>query len=176
MTFCHTLQIHCSYHSKIKSVLWSWRQSILMNLTNAGSPSHGTSCTHYWRNWIGGVFSNHSTYHKYYRSTNTLVDYFRWTFITFLHYNCTIILIHQHSMDSSHHHPHSTPKLVAFFEACKSPGSSDVLGCKGAARHRQQLCDYCTSAKHPHCLHLQSGTCHTGHQQHFDLIGSSHFL
>ena len=63
-----------------------------------------------------------------------------------------------HSMDSSHHHPHSSPKLVAFFKACKSPGSSDVLGCKETARHRQHLCDYCTSAKHPHCPHLQSGT------------------
>ena len=112
MTFCHTLQIHYSYHSKIKSVLWTWRQSILMNLTNAGSPSHGTLCTHYWRSWKGGVFLNHSNSHKYYRSTNTLVDYFRYTFITFLHYNHTIILIHQHSMDSSHHHPHSTPKLL----------------------------------------------------------------
>ena len=58
-------------------VSWNWRQSILINLTNAGSPWHGTSHTHYWRNWKGGVFPNPSTYHKYYRSTNTLVDYFR---------------------------------------------------------------------------------------------------
>jgi hypothetical protein len=90
----------------------------------------------------------------------------------FLH-SCTTIkchdsISHYHSMDSSHHHPHSSPKLVAFFKAHKSPGSSNVLGCKEAARHRQQLCDYCTSAKHPHCPHLQSGTCHTCPQQ--DLI------
>ena len=39
-----------------------------------------------------------------------------------------------HSMDSSHHHPHSTPKLLVFFKACKSPGSCDVLGCKEIAR------------------------------------------
>ena len=103
--------------------------------------------------------------------SKTLVDYFRYTFLTFLHYNCTIILIHQHSMDSSHHHPHSTPKLVAFFKAHKSPGNSDVLGCKEAARHRQQLCDYCTFAKLPHCLHhLQSGKCCFCPQQDFDLI------
>ena len=79
-------------------------------------------------------------------------------------------------MDSSHHHPHSTPKLLAFFKACKSPGNSDVLECKGAGMHRQQLCDFCTSAKHPHCPNLQSGTCHTCHQQDFDLINSSHYL
>ena len=64
--------------------------------------------------------------------------------------------------------------LLSSFKACKSPGSSDVLGCKEAARHRQQLCDYCTSAKHTHCPHLQSGTCHTCHQQ--DLIEYSHYL
>ena len=71
-------------------------------------------------------------------------------------------------MDSSHHHPHSTPELLAFFKACKSPGSSDVLGCKEAERHRQLLCDYCTSAKPPHCQHLQSRKCHICPQQ--DLI------
>ena len=37
-------------------------------------------------------------------------------------------------MDSSHHHLHSSPKLLAFFKACKSPDNSDVLGCKEAAR------------------------------------------
>ena len=51
MTFCHTLQIHNGYLSKIKSVLWNWRQSILIYLTNTGSPSHGKSRTHYWRSW-----------------------------------------------------------------------------------------------------------------------------
>jgi hypothetical protein len=81
-----------------------------------------------------------------------------------------------HSMDSSHHHPHSTPALLAFFKACKSPGNSDVLGCKEAARHRQQFCDYCTSAKPPHCPHLQSGTCCTCHQKDFDLIEYSRYL
>ena len=30
-----------------------------------------------------------------------------------MHYNYTIILIHQYSMDSSHHHPHSTPELLS---------------------------------------------------------------
>jgi hypothetical protein len=73
-------------------------------------------------------------------------------------------------MDSSHHHPNSTPKLLAFFKACKSSGNSDVLGCKEAARHKQQLCDYCTSAKPPHCPHLQSEKCHICPQHDFDLI------
>ena len=50
-------------------------------------------------------------------------------------------------MDSSHHHPYSAPKMLAFFKACKSPGNSDVMGCKEAARHRQKLCDYCYLCK-----------------------------
>ena len=111
------------------------------------------------------MFPNHSTSHKHYRRTNTLVDYFKYNFLTFFHYNHIIILIQYHSMDSSHHHPDSTPKLLAFFKACKSPDSSDVLGCKEAARHRQQLCDYCTSANPAHCPHLQSGKCHICPQQ-----------
>ena len=71
------MQIHYSHRSMIKMYFLNWRQSILINLTNAGSPSHGTLCTHYWRSWKGDVFPNHSTYHKYYRSTNTLVDCFK---------------------------------------------------------------------------------------------------
>ena len=79
-------------------------------------------------------------------------------------WNCTIILIHPII-------PWTTViTKVAFFKASKSPGNSDVLGCKEAARHRQQLCDYCTSAKHPHCPHLQSEKCRICPQQDFDLI------
>ena len=74
---------------------------------------NGISCTHYWRSWKGRVFLNHCTFHKYYRRTKTLVDYFRETFVTFLHYNHTINLIDQHFMDSSHHHTHSTLKLLS---------------------------------------------------------------
>ena len=36
----------------------SW---MMLSLTNAGSPSHGTLCTHYWRNWKGDVSPNYST-------------------------------------------------------------------------------------------------------------------
>ena len=53
----------------------------------------------------------------------------------------------------------------------KSPGSSDVLGCKEAAGHRQKLCDYCSSAKPSHCPHLQSEKCHICPQQ--ELIWST---
>jgi hypothetical protein len=45
---------------------------------------------------------------------------------------------------------------LLFFKARKSPDNSDVLGSKEEARCRQQLCDYCTSANHPHCSHLSS--------------------
>ena len=96
----------------------------------------------------------------------------------FLH-SCTTIIpiffftLSFHGQQSS---PPSFNNRVAFFKARKSPGNSDVLGCKEAARHGQKLCDFCTSAKPAHCPHLQNGTCHTCHQQDFDLIDSSHYL
>ena len=94
-------------------------------------------------------------------------------------HSCTTIMplfsftLSFHGLQSS---PPSFNTRVAFFKACKSPGNSDALGCKEAARTGQQLCDYCSSAKSPHCSHLQNGTCCTCHQQDFDLIDSSHYL
>ena len=58
-----------------------------------------------------------------------------------------------HGLQSS---PPSFDTKVAFFKSHKSPGSSDILDAK--KQQGQLLCDYCTSAKHPHCSHLQSGT------------------
>ena len=92
-------------------------------------------------------------------------------------HSCTTIIplflftLSFHGLQSS---PPSFNTKVAFFKACKSPGSSDVLGCKEASRTGQQLCDYCTSAKYPHCPHLQSEKCRICPQQ--ELIEYSHYL
>ena len=56
-----------------------------------------------------------------------------------------------HGLQSS---PPSFDTKVAFFKSHKSPGSSDILDAK--KQQGQLLCDYCTSAKHHHCPHLQS--------------------
>ena len=63
-----------SFKDNQMNVIWIWRQSIPIILTNVGSPSYETTCTHYWRNWKM-CFQYDGTSHKYYRSTKTLVDY-----------------------------------------------------------------------------------------------------